>query len=254
MSALFSSSIGSWYNGIQWPVSNCPTVQLSNSPWWTATIKRCRLTSSPCCFACPPHCRDWRGGPGQQIGWTTGSCPGPPVAARRRTGRWLSGAQPADPEGEVAGQTTPFLSLLHLYVKDVAIKKTSRQDPEIIYSRSGSDKKAPLRIKVKGSGQCCGSRMFIPNLIFSHPGSRIQGQKNLWSRIRIKEFKYFNPKIVSKLSKIWSGMIIPDPDLDFIPIPDPGSRGSKRHRIPDLNTGSGSSLWTNKEEVPKLEG
>ncbi len=105
-------------------LSNCPTVQLSNSPWWTATIKRCRLTSSPCCSACPPHCRDWRGGPGQQIGWTTGSCPGPsPVAARRQTGRRLSGAQQADTAAEVAGQTTPFLPLLHLHVKDVAIKK-----------------------------------------------------------------------------------------------------------------------------------
>jgi hypothetical protein len=35
------------------------------------------------------------------------------------------------------------------------------------------------------------------------------------SRIRIKEFKYFNPKIVSKLSEIWSGLFIPDPDPDF---------------------------------------
>jgi hypothetical protein len=32
--------------------------------------------------------------------------------------------------------------------------------------------------------QCCGSGMFIPDPIFFHPGSRI----------RIKEFKYFNPK------------------------------------------------------------
>ncbi len=29
-------------------------------------------------------------------------------------------------------------------------------------------------------------------------------------------------KIISKLSEIWSGMFIPDPDLDFLPIPDPG--------------------------------
>ncbi len=50
----------------------------------------------------------------------------------------------------------------------------------------------------------------IPDL-----GSRI--------RIRIKEFKYFNPEqIVSKLSEIWSGLFIPDPDPDFLPIPDPG--------------------------------
>jgi hypothetical protein len=29
-------------------------------------------------------------------------------------------------------------------------------------------------------------------------------------------------KWVSKLSEIWSGLFIPDPDLDFLPIPDPG--------------------------------
>ncbi len=59
------------------------------------------------------------------------------------------------------------------------------------------------------------------------------------SRIRIffhpvsasKIFKYFNPNIVSKLSEIWSGLFIPDPDPDFLPIPDPVSRGHKGHRI-----------------------
>jgi hypothetical protein len=40
--------------------------------------------------------------------------------------------------------------------------------------------------------QCCGSGIFIPDPNFSHPGSLI----------RIKEFKYFNPKIVSKISEI----------------------------------------------------
>jgi hypothetical protein len=66
---------------------------------------------------------------------------------------------------------------------------------------------------------------------FFHPGSRIQGQKDLGSRIRIKELKFSNPKIVSKLSKIWSGMFIPDPDLDFLPIPDPGSSGFGSARL-----------------------
>jgi hypothetical protein len=37
--------------------------------------------------------------------------------------------------------------------------------------------------------QCCGSGMFIPD-----PGSEF-----FPPRIRIKEFKYFNPKMVSKL-------------------------------------------------------
>jgi hypothetical protein len=41
--------------------------------------------------------------------------------------------------------------------------------------------------------------------------------------------------MVSKLSEIWFGMFIPDPDLDFINITDPGSRG-QRHRIPGSKT------------------
>jgi hypothetical protein len=70
----------------------------------------------------------------------------------------------------------------------------------------------------------------IPDPNFSHLGSRI----------RIKRFKYFNTKIVSKLSEIWLGLFIPDPDLVFFfypsRIPDPGwSRGQRGtgSRIPD---------------------
>ncbi len=67
---------------------------------------------------------------------------------------------------------------------------------------------------------------FFPSRIriFFHPGFRI----------RIKVFKYyFQPKkMVSKLCEIWSGLFIPDPD--FLPIPDPGSRGQK---------GTGSRIW-----------
>ncbi len=66
--------------------------------------------------------------------------------------------------------------------------------------------------------QCCGSGMFIPDRNFS-----IQGQKDSGCqiRIRIKNLRIFNTKIVSKLSEIWSVMFIPEPDLDFLPIPDP---------------------------------
>jgi hypothetical protein len=115
----------------------------------------------------------------------------------------------------------------------------------------------------KYDNQCCGSGMFIPD-----PGSEF-----FPSRIRIKEFKYFNPKkcflssrkydlgcssrirfLTSYPSRIpgskrhW----IPDPDPDFLPIPDSGGQkgtgsqiripdflpipnpgGQKRHRIPD---------------------
>jgi hypothetical protein len=65
--------------------------------------------------------------------------------------------------------------------------------------------------------------------------SWIQGRKDSGSRIRIRinEFKYFNPKLFLGSRKY-------DPEcssrihiLIFIPIPDPGSRGQKRHRIPD---------------------
>ncbi len=44
------------------------------------------------------------------------------------------------------------------------------------------------------------------------PGSRIKKISGSQIRIRKKEYKYFNPKIVYKLSKIWSGMFIPNPD------------------------------------------
>ncbi len=33
--------------------------------------------------------------------------------------------------------------------------------------------------------------------------------------------------MVSKLTEIWSGLFIPDPDPDFLPISDPGSKGQK---------------------------
>ncbi len=63
----------------------------------------------------------------------------------------------------------------------------------------------------------------------------------------VHECKCFNPKNCSKLSKIWSGMVIPDPDLDFWPIPDPGSRGQKGtgSRIQIHNSGGNKTkrLW-----------
>jgi hypothetical protein len=66
--------------------------------------------------------------------------------------------------------------------------------------------------------------------------SRIQDQKDSRSRIRIririKELIVFlTPKIVSKISEILSGMFIPDPDLAFLPIPDPGVKKDTGSRI-----------------------
>ncbi len=90
--------------------------------------------------------------------------------------------------------------------------------------------------------QCCGSRMFIPDPNFFHPGSRT----------RIKEFKYFSPQnIVSKLSEIWSRLFIPDPDPDFLPISDPGAT-----KAPDPGSGSatlpmalGMFAWTHRRPL-----
>ncbi len=70
--------------------------------------------------------------------------------------------------------------------------------------------------------QCCGSGMFIPDPNCLHPGSRI----------RIEEFKYFNPKkwfLSSRKYDPGCSSRIPDPDADVLPTPDPGSgsRGQK---------------------------
>ena len=86
--------------------------------------------------------------------------------------------------------------------------------------------------------QCCGSGMFIPDPTFFHPGSRIH----------ITEFKYFNPKKKTKKWFLSSGKYdpgcssrIPDPDADFLLIPDPGSRGQKGIQSRILDPGSGSA-------------
>jgi hypothetical protein len=79
-----------------------------------------------------------------------------------------------------------------------------------------------------------GSRISDPT--FFHPGSRIRtvsipdlgtASKNLSILTQKKWFlssRKYDPGCSSR---------IPDPDADFLSIPDPGSRGSKRHRIPD---------------------
>jgi hypothetical protein len=56
-----------------------------------------------------------------------------------------------------------------------------------------------------------------------------------------KNLSIYNPKIVSKLSEILSGMFIPDPDLVFLPIPDPGLMGQK---APDHESGSATPRRT----------
>ncbi len=92
------------------------------------------------------------------------------------------------------------------------------------------------------------TEMFIPDPWFQFvlSVSQIQGQKDSGSRIllRIKEFKYLTQNIFFQLSEIWSWLFIPDPDLDFLPIQDPGSRDQKGTGSPIRirNTGFSESL------------
>ncbi len=113
------------------------------------------------------------------------------------------------------------------------------------YKKKNSFSKGPLDNSVADPG--CLSR--IPDPTVFHPGSRNRtvsipdpgselSQSRIpdanclhpGSRIRIKEFKYFNPKkwfLSSRKYDPGCSSRIPDPDADLLPIPDPGSRGQK---------------------------
>jgi hypothetical protein len=90
----------------------------------------------------------------------------------------------------------------------------------------------------------------IPDPNFFYPGSRTQGQKipDPVSESASKNFSILTRKIVSELSEILSRMFILDtlqildPDLDFLPIPDPGFK-----KAPDPGSGSATlsgGPWT----------
>jgi hypothetical protein len=121
-------------------------------------------------------------------------------------------------------------------------------DPNFFIPDPGSkrfDTGCSSRTRILDTDQCCGSGMFIPDpgsVFFPswipdpnclHPGSRI----------RIKEFKYFNPKKNKKLflssRKYDPGCSsqIPDPDADFLPIPDPEVK-----KAPDPGSGSATLI------------
>ncbi len=116
-------------------------------------------------------------------------------------------------------------------------------------------------IKVPYRTQCCGSGMFIPDPDFypsriSKNSNKREGGKNccytflcshkfhkiahyfsfdvlkkkIWANFQ-RIMVLFTQKIVTKLSKIW--LWDPRSGIRKKPIPDPGSKGSKRHRIPD---------------------
>ncbi len=104
------------------------------------------------------------------------------------------------------------------------------------YFTSGSwDSQIKIEVWISVADPGCLSRI----LMFSIPDpgseffpSRIPGpHQRVW---------VFEPqKMISKLSKIRSGFFILDPDPDFLPIPDPRSRGRK---------GTGSRIRTTSEQ------
>jgi hypothetical protein len=71
--------------------------------------------------------------------------------------------------------------------------------------------------------QCCGSGMFIPDPNVFNPGSRAKKFSDPGSASAAK-----NLRVLTESSrKSDPGWFIPDPDLDFLPLPIPGSRGQK---------------------------
>ncbi len=96
--------------------------------------------------------------------------------------------------------------------------------------------------------QCCGSGMFIPDPNFfpsriPDPGSKRFRIPDPYPLQRIQVF--LNQKIVSKLSELWSGMFIPDPDPGFGSwfFIHPGSRDQKGTRSRVRNTAIQDFLW-----------
>ncbi len=91
--------------------------------------------------------------------------------------------------------------------------------------------------------QYCGSGMFVPDPNFfaiPDPGS---ASKNV---------SILTGKMVSKHLEIWSRVFHPGSgDPDFLPIPDPEFRGSKRN--PDPRSGSGNTSFLPVLELEGLE-
>jgi hypothetical protein len=119
----------------------------------------------------------------------------------------------------------------------------SKRFPDPVSGSTSASKNLSTFIKKL---QCCGSGMFIPDPDFypsriSDPGSRIQKQqqkrgvnKNLCHTFFCSHkflIERFTQKLVTKLTKIW--VWDPRSGIRKKPIPDPGSKGSKKHRIPD---------------------
>ncbi len=99
--------------------------------------------------------------------------------------------------------------------------------------------------KTLGNEQCLKLLLGVCNTKKEGRTLFISVEDTVWSRILIKEFKYFHPKktkkwfLSSKKYDPGCSSRIPDPDADFLPS---RIQGSKRHPIPDPRSGS-ATLW-----------
>ncbi len=130
----------------------------------------------------------------------------------------------------VTARLTWFLStqLAGCRSEATVLNYTENNTSIIPYSKSLANSSVPVpfflyRNPIVGSSVAdpgCLSRIRILSIPdsgseFFYPGS---ASKNL---------SILTQEIVSQRSEIWSRPFIPDPDPDFLPIPDPGSRGQK---------------------------
>jgi hypothetical protein len=103
------------------------------------------------------------------------------------------------------------------------------------------------------------SRIPDPNFSIPDPGSEFFPSRIPDPHQRIKAFS--PPKIVSKLSEICSGLIIPDPDPDFLPIPDPGVQKAPdtgswtriRNTAETLNGWSSNFVGSESCQIPNVK-
>ncbi len=73
--------------------------------------------------------------------------------------------------------------------------------------------------------------------IFFQYGSRVKNILSSRIHSASNNLSILTQKIVPKFSEIWYGMFIPDPDLDYSPIPDPGVK-----KVPDSGS---ATLYSN---------
>jgi hypothetical protein len=111
-----------------------------------------------------------------------------------------------------------------------SVTPTALQASVLMRTSRGTLKHSRCLQYFHGFSSSCGSGMFTPDPSSFHPGSQI---RIFLSRIRIKEFKYFNPK----KSFLSSGKCDPgcSSRIRILIFTHPGSRGQKS---PDPGSGS----------------